>query len=75
MRGFIRVFGVMLVAVGLSALPTAAFASATVVKLSTTFTVDPFPVDDTCAGLGVVGILTGTVTMWAGGRDRHRLPL
>jgi hypothetical protein len=63
MRGFIRVFAVMLVAVGLSALPRAAFASATVVKVSTTFTVDPFPVDDTCAGIGVVGILTGTETI------------
>jgi hypothetical protein len=42
---------------------SAAFASATVEQVSITFTVDPFPVDDTCAGLGVVGILTGTETL------------
>lgn len=63
MRRSIRVFAAMLVAVGLSALPTTAFAQATVEKISIPYTIGPFPVDDTCAGLGVVGILTGTGTI------------
>src|SRR4051794_10353612 len=52
----------VLVAVGVFALPTASFGSATVGQDSVTEEFGPFPVDDTCAGPGVVGLLTLTET-------------
>ena len=52
----------VLVAVGVIALPTASFAGATVERFTETAVHGPFPVDDTCAGPGVVGLLTGTET-------------
>src|SRR4051794_21948918 len=53
----------VLAAVGLLALPAVSLAQATIENSSETYTVEPFPVDDTCAGAGVVGILTGTGTI------------
>jgi hypothetical protein len=54
---------VVLAAVGLLALPATSFAQATVDEVSITSPVGPDPVDDTCVGPGVVGILTGTETL------------
>ena len=54
---------VVLAAVGLLALPATSFAQATVDEVTMTSPVGPDPVDDTCAGPGVVGILTGTETL------------
>lgn len=54
---------VVLATVGLLALPATSFAQATVDEISVTSPVGPDPVDDTCAGPGVVGILTGTETL------------
>ena len=52
-----------LVAVGFLALPSVSFGQATVERFSDPPTsVGPDLVDDTCAGLGVVGVLTGTET-------------
>jgi hypothetical protein len=53
----------MLVALGLFALPTSAFAQATIEQVSIPYTEGPYPVDDTCLGFGVVGILTGGGTI------------
>jgi hypothetical protein len=63
MRRSIRVLAAVLVALGLSALSTSAFAQATIEQVSIPYTEGPFPVDDTCLGFGVVGILTGTGTI------------
>ena len=53
----------VLAAVGLLALPATSFSQATRGEVSITSPAGPDPVDDTCAGLGVVGILTGTDTI------------
>jgi len=53
----------MLVALGLFALPTSAFAQATIEQVSIPYTEGPYPVDDTCLGFGVVGVLTGGGTI------------
>ena len=45
------------------ALATSAFAQATVEQVSIPYTAGPFPVDDTCLGPGIVGVLTGTGTI------------
>lgn len=62
MRRFAGV-AAMLVALGLFTLPTSAFAQANIDRFSVTFPVGPEPIDDTCAGAGVVGIATGTGTI------------
>ena len=53
----------VLLAATLLALPANAFGQANVEDFSETVPLGPFPVDDTCAGTGVVGILTGTETI------------
>ena len=53
----------VLAAVSLLALPATSFSQATRGEVSITSPVGPDPVDDTCAGPGVVGILTGTETL------------
>ncbi len=53
----------LLLTAALVALPANAFGQATVVEVSTSSSVGPLAVDDTCAGIGVVGILTGTETL------------
>lgn len=53
----------LLLTTALLALPANAFGQATVDEVSITSSVGPAAVDDTCAGLGVVGILTGTETL------------
>jgi hypothetical protein len=52
-----------LVAVGIFALPAGSFGAATVSDVLIASQVGPFPVDDTCAGAGVVVILSGTDTI------------
>ena len=41
----------------------AAYAAADIEELHVSFPIEPEPVDDTCAGAGVVGILSGTITI------------
>ena len=53
----------VLITVGVFALPSSSFGQATVEDISITSPVGPDAVDDTCAGPGVVGILTGTETL------------
>ena len=53
----------VLITVGVFALPSSSFGQATVEDISITSPVGPDAVDDTCAGPGVVGILTGTDTL------------
>jgi hypothetical protein len=62
MNRFVSV-ALALVAVGIFALPASSFGGATVTKVLFTSPVGPFPVDDTCAGAGVVVILSGTETI------------
>lgn len=52
----------MLITVGLLALPASSLGT-TVDRFSVTFPVEPIVVSDTCAGLGVEGTLTGTLTI------------
>jgi hypothetical protein len=52
-----------LVTVGVLALPASSFGQATVEDVLITSPVEPFVVNDTCAGPGVLGILTGTDTL------------
>jgi hypothetical protein len=52
-----------LITVGVFALPASSFGQATVEDVLITSPVEPFVVDDTCAGPGVLGILTGTDTL------------
>jgi hypothetical protein len=54
---------IALVAGGVLALPADATAQATIVPFSISFQDGPKAVDDTCAGRGVVGILTGRGTL------------
>ena len=54
---------VALLVCGLLAPPGGANAQATVEPFAIPFQEGPIPVDDTCAGAGVVGILTGTGTI------------
>jgi hypothetical protein len=58
----VRVVAIALVAAGALALPASSFAAATVERFSVTVPIEPEPIADTCAGPGVVGIVTGTVT-------------
>jgi hypothetical protein len=60
-----RVFGIvaMLGITGVMALPSLAAGQATIERFSFTTPIPPTAVDDTCAGAGVVGILTGTDTI------------
>ena len=53
----------LLLIAALLLLPVNAFGQATVDEVSITSSVGPDAVDDTCAGLGVVGMLTGTETL------------
>ena len=53
----------LILAAALLELPPSAFGQATVGEVSVTSAIGPDAVDDTCAGIGVVGILTGTATL------------
>jgi len=53
----------LLLAAALVPVPISAFGQATVDEISITSPAGPDAVDDTCAGPGVVGILTGTETL------------
>lgn len=53
---------VPLASLTLAAIPTSASAQTTIDRFSESFTIEPAEVDDTCAGQGVVGVLSGTGT-------------
>ena len=53
----------VLITAGVLALPSSSSGQAMVEGISITSPVGPDAVDDTCAGPGVVGILTGTATL------------
>lgn len=61
-RRFATLLAVPIALVAHVAIPPSASAQATVDRFSEPFTAAPVEVDDTCAGDGVVGILTGSGT-------------
>jgi hypothetical protein len=62
-RRFARIVAVLATAIAaMLVVPASARAEATVARFSIPFEAGPGEVDDTCAGAGVVGILTGTGT-------------
>lgn len=61
-RRFATLLAVPIALVAHVAIPASASAQATVERFSEPFTAAPVEVDDTCAGDGVVGILTGAGT-------------
>ena len=61
-RRFVRLVAPVLVAIGVLVPPATALGQATVTPISDSFEFGPDLVDDTCAGPGVVGTITGTGT-------------